>query len=98
MSLPVIFRRLALVEFDDAADWYNQRRTGLGAAFTVAVRHVLAKIAADPLTYPAVYADVRETAVPGYPYLVYYRITPSQIAVLAVFHTSRDPEVWQSRV
>jgi len=37
MSLPVVFRRLARAEFDDAADWYEQRRAGLGAAFTAAV-------------------------------------------------------------
>ena len=36
MSLPVILRRQAQVEFDDAADWYEQRRLGRGVAFTVA--------------------------------------------------------------
>jgi plasmid stabilization system protein ParE len=58
---------------------------------------VLAGIAAAPDSHPQVYADVREAAVPGYPYAVYYRIEPSQVSVLAVFHTSRDPSAWQSR-
>ena len=30
MSLPIVFRRAARAEFDDAADWYEQRRAGLG--------------------------------------------------------------------
>jgi hypothetical protein len=28
MSVPVILRRLAQAEFDDAADWYEGRRAG----------------------------------------------------------------------
>lgn len=31
MSIPVVFRRAARAEFDDAADWYEQRQSGLGA-------------------------------------------------------------------
>lgn len=97
MSTPVILRRLAQAEFDDAADWYEQRRAGRGAAFTAAVRQVQAGISAAPDAHPEVYRDVREAAVPGYPYAIYYWIEPGQVTVLAVFHTSRDPTVWQSR-
>ena len=97
MSTPVILRRLAQAEFDDAADWYERRRTDRGAAFTAAVRQAMAGIAATPNAHPEVYGGVRETAVPGFPYAVYYRIEPGRVTVLAVFHTSRDPGVWQSR-
>ena len=97
MSRPPILRRLAQAEFDEAADWYERRQRGRGVAFTAAVRRAVAGIAAAPDTYPEVYADVREAPVPGYPFAVYYRITPTRVDVLAVFHTSRDPGVWQSR-
>lgn len=97
MSTSVVLRRIAQAEFDDAADWYEQRQTGRGAAFTAAVGQALASIAANPSMYAEVHADVREAPVSGYPYAVYYRIDPSQITVLAVFHTSRDPADWQSR-
>jgi plasmid stabilization system protein ParE len=97
MSTRVILRPLAQAEFDSAANWYEQRRAGLGAAFTSAVRKVMTTIAATPDRYPAVYQDVREAAVSRYPYAVYYRIESNQVIVLAVFHTSRDPDVWHSR-
>lgn len=97
MSLPVVFRRMARAEFDDAADWYEQRRAGLGAAFTVAVNVILERIAAQPDCYPQVYLDVREAIVSGYPYCIYFREEPGQVVVLSVFHTSRNPAVWQSR-
>lgn len=97
MSLPIVFRRAARAEFDDAADWYEQRRTGRGALFSAAVRQVLDRIADQPELYAEVFQDVREAPVMGYPYCVYYRVESGQLLVLAVFHTSRDPSNWQGR-
>jgi plasmid stabilization system protein ParE len=97
MSLPVVFRRAARVEFDDAADWYEQQRAGLGAAFTAAVQRVLDQIAAQPDFYAKVTRSVREALVPGYPYCVYFYEEPSQVVILSVFHTARDPSIWQAR-
>ncbi len=97
MSLPIVFRRAARAEFDDAADWYEQRRAGLGAAFTAAVQRVLDQIAAQPDFYPQVYQDVREAQVSGYPHCVYCREESGRVVVLSVFHTARDPSIWQGR-
>ncbi len=97
MNLPIVFRRAARAEFDDTADWYEQRRAGLGPAFTEAVQRVLEQIAAQPALHPQVYQDVREALVPGYPFCVYYREEPGQVVVLSIFHTARDPSIWQGR-
>ncbi len=98
MNLPIVFRPAARFEFDEAADWYEQRRVGRGAAFAAAVREVLHRITEQPQFYAAVFEDVREALVPSYPYCVYYRVETNQVQVLAVFHTARDPSIWQSRV
>ena len=98
MSLSIIFKRIARAELDDAIDWYEQRSTGRGAAFAAAVRGILKEIADQPGRYAVVYRDVREALVPGYPYAIYYQEKTSQILVLSVFHSARDPAVWQSRV
>lgn len=97
MSVPVVLRRLAQAEFADAADWYEARRTGRGAAFTAAVRQVLSAIGSQPEAHPQVHGEVREALVPGYPYAVYYRPESGQVTVLAIFHTSRDPAEWHRR-
>jgi toxin ParE1/3/4 len=97
MNRPIIFRRAARAEFDDAANWYEGMRPGLGAAFTRAVQQVLDRIAGKPEFYPKVHHDVREALVRGFPYCVYYREEPGYVLVLSVFHTSRDPKIWQSR-
>jgi toxin ParE1/3/4 len=97
MSLSIVFRRDARAEFDAAADWYELRRSGRGALFAAAVRQVLNRIADQPRLYAEVFEDVREAPVSGYPYCVYYRELPAQLLVLSVFHTARDPTVWQGR-
>ncbi len=98
MSLAIRLRRVAQAEYDDAADWYESRRSGLGLRFVASVRQVLEAIAAQPDRFPEVWPGVREAPVSGWPYCVYYQVHSDHVMVLAIFHMSRDPSVWQSRV
>ena len=97
MITRLAFRRVARVEFDEAADWYERRQVGLGPRFVAAVQRVLDRITELPDFYPVVHGDVREALVRRFPFCIYYREGADQILVLAVFHTSRDPSVWQDR-
>ncbi len=97
MSVPIRFLPEARAEFDAAADWYEQQRTGLGVDFVARVRATLNRIAANPQLHAKVYQDVRKAVVVRFPYVVPYREEPSDVVVIAVFHTARDPSVWQAR-
>ena len=98
MNLPIEFRRTAKAEYDDASLWYDTERTGLGSVFEAAVQAVLSIIAGQPDRYPIAERDIREADVLGFPYCVYYRVRSERIIVVAVFHQSRDPAEWKSRV
>ncbi len=97
MSLAIRLRRAAQTEFDDAASWYESRRRGLGLRFVAAVRQVLLAISTHPDQSAEVWPEVREGPVSGWPYCAYYQVHSNHVMVLAVFHSSRDPSVWQSR-
>lgn len=97
MSLPLVFRPAAQAEFHDATAWYARQQPGLGSDFVAEVQQVLQTIADQPDRYPVVSGDVREAPVSRFPYCVYYRAKPNRVAIVAVFHTSRDPSVWQGR-
>ena len=97
MKKRIVLRSIARKEYDEAGDWYEARRRGLGVSFTEAVEVVLDQIATQPDFYAIVQDDTREALVRGFPYCVYFREEASEVIVLAVFHTSRDPAVWQSR-
>jgi toxin ParE1/3/4 len=98
VTLPIIFRPEAEREFDEAFDWYNARQPGLGIRFVAAVQAVFDSIAALPKMHAVVLADVRKAVVRRFTYCVFYRPLDDQIEVIAVFHTSRDPSIWQDRV
>ena len=98
MSLPILFRPEARAEFDEAYDWHEEQRSGWGEVFADQVQHVLDRIAAMPRMHAAVLGNVRKAVVARFPYCVYYREEAACVRILSVFHTSRDPQIWQSRV
>jgi plasmid stabilization system protein ParE len=97
MILPVRLWDEAKTEFDDAMDWYEQQRAGLGARFATAIHDQLDRIARQPNMHGKIRNDVRKSVVRGFPYCIFYLAEPSEVVVLSIFHTSRDPAVWQSR-
>ena len=97
MSLPLVLGRKARADFDEAFDWYEQQRTGLGVEFAERVQSVFDRIASTPEIHPLVYRDVRKASVRPFPYAVIYRIRNDRVVVLAVFHDKRNPETWKAR-
>jgi plasmid stabilization system protein ParE len=97
VSLPLDFHPAVRREADAGYRWYEQQRSGLGTDFLDEVERVLAAITANPARYGFADGDVREGPLNRFPYAIYYRVLPDRIRVLAVFHTSRDPSLWQSR-
>jgi toxin ParE1/3/4 len=93
MTLPIRLLPEARVELNEAVDWYEQRRPGLGSRFFAQVKAALNRIAANP----QLHAPVRKARVHRFPYLIFYREEPGEVIVISVFHTSRDPSIWQSR-
>lgn len=67
MRLPIRLLPEARAEFDEAADWYERRRPGLGVAFAARVREALDRVAEDPARHATVYRDVRKTLVARFP-------------------------------
>lgn len=98
MTRAIVLRQAARAEFDEAGDWYEAQRPGLGKIFGAAVEAVFRRIADRPRMHGIVLGDVRKAVVKGFPYCVFYRERGKTVVVLAVFHSSRDPKIWQKRV
>ena len=98
MKLPLVVSPAARADILDVQNWYDQQRAGLGKKFGDAVEKQFDQIVSMPTLYAVVEDEVRQAQVSRFPYLVYYRLTTDRIEVLAVLHTSRDPQTWQSRI
>ena len=98
MKLHLAVSPAARIDILDAQSWYDSRRVGLGDTFSLAVEELFDQIVSMPTLYAVIEDDVRQAQVSRFPYLVYYRLVADRIEVLAVLHTSRDPQTWQSRI
>ena len=81
----------------DAYDWYEAQRAGLGDEFLAAVDDAIAVIMDNPLRYRVLVLDTRQVLVRRFPYRLLYRVLENEIAVVACFHASRDPQRWTER-
>jgi len=97
MSLPLVFQAGVRDDIDEAYDWYEKQRRGLGEDFLAAIQVVLDRIESTPEIHAPIYKAARQGRLKRFPYAVYYRIEPDRIAVIAVHHSKRNPRIWQSR-
>ena len=97
MSRSLAFRLQARREFDAAGDWYEREQPSLGEAFLAEVEQVLRAIIISPDVFPEEFNGVRKAVVKRFPYCIYFRTRGEVMVVLAVFHSARNPKIWQSR-
>ena len=91
------FRPAAAADLEEAADWYEAKRSGLGLEFLDAAHATLATISENPKLYPALHRDTRRALVRRFPYGLYYRIMAGRVLIVACMHGRRRPSRWKSR-
>ena len=93
-----IFHPVARRELEEAIDYYNAERQGLGSEFREEVQRVLALLTRFPRLGQAVRGNVRRMMLSRFSYCIYYRLlTPDTLRILAVAHNRRRPEYWAGR-
>jgi plasmid stabilization system protein ParE len=85
-------------ELAEARQWYARQREDLDFEFMECIDEALSRVVREPNLYPIVYRNLRRAVVRRFPFAVFYEITTDEIQVIAVFHSRRDPEEWQSRL
>jgi plasmid stabilization system protein ParE len=98
MSLPIELTPAAEADLAEAKAWYERQHEGLGEELMLCIEEALDRVRQLPEAYREVATGVRRVIVKRVPYGVYYRVEPHRIAVLAFYHTKRDPRGWKKRV
>ena len=94
---------VAEAEADRAAVELESARPGIGFDFTRAYDQALINIAADPERYPLAEDSPEKTAaryvyLARFRYRIVYAVLADEVLVVAVAHTSRQPEYWHARL
>jgi plasmid stabilization system protein ParE len=92
------FQPEAIDEANEAFNWYEDRQAGLGVEFYRELTRCLEFILENPLLARVAYRGCRKRKLERFPYLIVYSVTPKSVSVISVFHGSRDPAVWKTRV
>jgi plasmid stabilization system protein ParE len=92
------FHPAAESEVDAAAQWYGERRNGLGGEFIEAVLRTADDVCDAPHRWRVVRGRARRALLGRFPYALVYRETADgDIEIVAVAHTSRRPGYWARR-
>lgn len=94
VSLPFDFDPNAPGELQAAYEWYDHLRPDLADDFAASADRAFDAIAANPMGYGVTHLDIRAAPLPGFPYVVYYRVLRNRVRILAVHHAARDPAAW----
>jgi len=97
VSLRVHFRPEGEIDIEDASNWYEKQRKGLGYDFLGEVLTVCETFSENPNMYPAVHRHTRRAVMHRFPFGIYYRIEDKHIVVVAIMHGSRHPKRWKKR-
>ena len=93
----LIIKPFAEEDAKDAANWYNEKREGLGNEFLLALEAALNAIQRNPNLYQVVYKGLKRALTVRFPYGIFFTVDEDVIYVLAIVHTSRSPKVWKKR-
>jgi plasmid stabilization system protein ParE len=94
---PAVFTPDAEADVEDAFEWYEAQRPGLGAAFRRALDVAVAALQNQPEAYAVIHRNTRRVLLPRFPYGLYYRVLQQNVVVVACIHGKRHPKTWHSR-
>ncbi|MFN0206017.1 MAG: type II toxin-antitoxin system RelE/ParE family toxin [Planctomycetota bacterium] len=93
----LIIRDDAEADVEEAFNWYQKHRDGLGADFLLVVEAGLAVIERNPRLCQVVYKQTRRLLLRRFPFGLFYIFDDKTIEVLACMHCRRNPTEWRER-
>jgi plasmid stabilization system protein ParE len=88
----------AAKDLDDAVEWYEAERKGLGKRFARIVDESILRIARYPIFASEVKPNIYRSLVKRFPYSIYYALDSDGILIYAIAHLHRKPLYWSSRI
>ena len=88
----------AFNDIQETFEWYEIQLKGLGLRYkTLAKKKKINSLKKDPYLFSIKYNTIRCRKIEKFPFLIHYEINEENktVTIFAVFHTSRNPEIWK---
>ncbi|MCP3964241.1 MAG: type II toxin-antitoxin system RelE/ParE family toxin [bacterium] len=92
------FHPAARIELNEAVDYYEERRSGLGWEFYEEVQDTIRRILGFPGAWQRLSAKTRRCLTNRFPYGVVYQVEADEVRIVAISHQSRKPGYWRGRL
>ncbi len=87
----------ATLDVLEALAWYKKRNDKLSNKLKAEIYQGFEYIRKSPFSLQSKYRNVRVYYCKTFPYGIHFIVEEEIIKIIAVFHTSRDPQNWQNR-
>jgi len=88
----IILKPGAVLMIKSAYDWYEEQRQGLGEIFLAELDICFKKLQSNPGSSRKILKNYQQARLKRFPYVVLFEIIKTDIVVLSVFHTRRNPK------
>jgi toxin ParE1/3/4 len=78
--------------------YYSKTRSGVGLKFQAAVQAAVSRAARHPLGGAPSFKETRTMLVKGFPFSAVYRVSATELLVVAMAHHRKRPDHWASRI
>lgn len=87
----------AFKNIQETYEWYELQLKGLGSRYKNQTQKQINALKNDPYLFSLKYKTIRCKKIEKFPFLIHYQIDEKTktVTVFAVFHTSRNPEIWK---
>ena len=97
MKAKKIISKYAKTDLVEASTWYESQQKGLGKRFLDEIKKAFDTISLNPVGFQIWYDEYRIYYTKVFPYSIHYKyvVDTNTIRIEAVFHTARNPEIWE---
>jgi len=93
MSYKIVIEPRAIIDIQDAVDYYDFKQVGLGAYFFLTLEEHMEVLSKNPL-FQIRYNDYRGLPIQKFPFIIFYFTDEEKkvVYIVAVFNTSLNPK------
>lgn len=92
MSYTLQVQSEAIIDIQEAFEWYEAQQPGLGYDLIEEIESGYEKLSNHPLHYTAINERFRRLKVNRFPYLIVYEIEGNNVIINSVQHKSKKPK------
>ena len=93
MNYALKIQHEAVIDIQEAFEWYEMQQTGLGFEFIEEIENGFANICEHPKYYTSINKVFRRIKIKMFPYLIVYEIEKNTIIINSVRHGSRKSKL-----